>query len=74
MTVINLEVNSNHEKCEAIRKLGYDIERSGKGCVLTSKKYKNLDQYIDVYYRNVNEVLLTFRQELNVAGYNVVRA
>jgi len=72
MTEINLKIDDNYTKCAAIRKLGYDVEKAGNGCMLTSKKYKNIDHYIDVYYPNVNTILLTFKQDLSMAGYKVV--
>lgn len=72
--VINLEADDNHKKCEAIKKLGYVIRSTDNSCFLTSKENKNLDQYMNVYFRNINEVLLVFKKELSVAGYDVVMA
>lgn len=71
MTVINLKVDDNYKKCEAIRKIGYDVKRTNYGCVLSCKKYKNLYQVMNVDYHNVNEVLLTLQDDLKLAGYSL---
>lgn len=66
--VIDIRKDSNYKKCEAIKKLGYEVKTYGKTCLLTSKKYKNLDQFVDVYYRSPDEVLTTLRKDLAYMG------
>jgi hypothetical protein len=67
--VINIYKDSNYKKCEAIKKLGYEIVNCGKSYVLTSKKNKNLDQFMNVYFRTINEIILAFKKDLYAAGY-----
>ena len=69
--VIKLYSDNNHTKCEAIKKLGYNVENYGNTYLITSKKIKNLDQFIDVYYRSINEILFTFQNDLKRIGYTI---
>lgn len=70
MNIINLSKN-DYEKCQYLRLLGYDVNKSATGCVLSSPKFKNLDQFMDVYYRKVDDVLLALRNDFKMIGYTI---
>lgn len=59
MTVININGTELYQKFNAIRKAGFDLEKSesGYGWILIDKKNPNADKYIDTYYNSVDEAL-----------------
>lgn len=71
MTVININGTELYKKFNAIRKAGFDLEKSesGYGWILTDKKNPNADKYIETYYNSVDEALEVLSDYLMRVGY-----
>ena len=74
MTVIKLNGTETYRKFEAIRKAGFDLISDNKGYRLIDRSSTDIEQYIDVNFKTMNEALSVLAGYLLNVGYIVVAA
>jgi hypothetical protein len=64
---IDLNSTDYYLKCNAMKKIGYDVKRYGKRVTLIDEKNPNAEKYADLDFNNIDEALKFFMKNLQQA-------